>query len=311
MIRAASALQFISPVERSVWVSIGMALQSEYGDAARETWTDWSRGADSFNEVSARSVWRSFKGSGISIASLFHEAKQNGWKDDEKFTPPTRAQIDAQRKATLERQSKEGQDRAKQARQAAEKANWILGQCKSEKHAYLQAKGFPDLEGLVWRPDAETNLLCIPMYVAGNLAGVQMIDKHGDKKYLSGQVTSQAEFCFDAGSFNPTDFWVEGFASGLSLQALLSALKVRARIHVTFSANNLKQMAHSGYVIADNDKSGTGEAAALATNLPYWLPFDEGTDINDFHKANGTFKASQALRKWLSMQRINRECYAS
>jgi putative DNA primase/helicase len=309
MNRAASALQFISPVERNTWIQMGMALQSEYGDAARDTWTDWSRGADSFNEVSARSVWRSFKGTGISIATLFHEAKQNGWKDDEKFTPPTQAQMDAQRKATLERQSKEGQDRAKQARFAAEKANWILGQCKREKHAYLQAKGFADLEGLVWRPVQETNLLCIPMYVAGALAGLQMIDKDGGKKYLSGQVTANAEFCFDAGGINPIDFWVEGYASGLSLQACLNALKTRARIHVTFSAQNLQRMAHSGYVIADNDKSGTGEAAAIATDLPYWLPFDEGTDINDFHKAQGTFKASQALRKWLMLQKTNKAAY--
>lgn len=307
MNRAASALQFISPVERSVWVSMGMALQAEYGDAARETWTDWSRGADSFNEVSARSVWRSFKGTGISIATLFHEAKQNGWKDDEKFVPPTSAQIDAQRKATLERQSKEGQERAKQARLAAEKANWILSQCKREKHAYLHAKGFQELEGLVWRPADETNLLCIPMYVAGALVGLQMIDKDGGKKYLSGQVTSNAEYCFDAGGISATDFWVEGYASGLSLQACLNALKTRARIHITFSAQNLKRMAHSGYVIADNDTSLTGQNAAIATGLPYWMPSTEGTDINDFHKAVGTFKASQVLRKWLQEKRVNRE----
>lgn len=309
MIRAASALQFISPVDRNTWVSMGMALQSEYGDAARDIWTDWSRSADSFNEVSARSVWRSFKGTGISIATLFHEAKQNGWKDDSKYTPPTAAQIEAQRKANLERQSVEGQERAKQARKAAEKANWILGQCKPEKHAYFDAKGFTELEGLVWRPQDEVNLLCIPMYVGRDLVGLQMIDKHGSKKYLSGQVTSNAEFCFDAGGFNSIDFWCEGYASGLSLKTLLHALKVRARVHVTFSANNLQRMAHSGYVIADNDTSLTGQNAAIATALPYWMPLEAGTDINDFHKVHGTFKASQVLRKWLMEQRANRAAY--
>lgn len=306
MMRAASALQFISPVERAVWVSMGMALQSEHGDMARDTWMDWSRGADSFKEQDARAVWKSFKGAGVSIASLFHEAKQNGWKD-EGYQQPTRAQIEAQQQAIALRQSIEGQERFKTARAAALKADWILGQCKSEKHAYLQSKGFSESEGLVWRPDAETNLLCIPMYVAGNLAGVQMIDKHGGKKYLSGQITSQAEYCFDAGGISATDFWVEGYASGLSLQACLNALKTRARIHVTFSAQNLQRMAHSGYVIADNDTSLTGQNAATATGLPYWMPSIEGTDINDLHKSVGTFKASQVLRKWLQEQRVNRE----
>lgn len=298
MNRAESALQFISPVERATWVMCGMALQSEFGDAARDIWMDWSRGAASFNELSARSVWKSFRGTGVSMASLFHEAKQNGWKD-EGAQRPTAAQIEAQRQAVAERQSKEGQERINAARRAAEKAEWIMGQTVSEKHAYLQSKGFPDIDGLVWRPVQENNLLCVPMSVNGKLAGVQLIDKHGAKKFLSGQVTSQAEYCFDAGGLNAIDWWVEGFASGLSLRACLHALKLRYRIHVCFSAQNLQRMAHSGYVVADNDATETGEKAAQATKLPYWMPLTVGDDINDVHKAHGTFRTSQMLRKWL------------
>lgn len=310
MDRAASALQFISPIERDVWVQMGMALQSEHGDAARDIWLDWSRQADSFKEQDARAVWKSFKGRGVSIASLFHEAKQQGWRD-EGFQKPTREQIEAQQRAAAERQTKEGQQRIKSAQDAAKKANWIMDQCVPEQHAYLQSKGFPEMQGLVWRPDAETNLLCIPMYVSGNLAGVQMIDKHGDKKYLSGQITSQAEYCMDAGGLNAVDWWVEGFASGLSLRACLHALKRPHRIHITFSANNLKRMAHSGFVIADNDQSDTGRDAAYATGLPYWMPPTVGQDINDIHKAHGTFKTSQMLRKWLQEMKENEDFYSS
>lgn len=302
MIRAQSALQFISPVDREVWVSMGMALQSEYGDAARDVWTDWSRQAESFNESSARNVWKSFRGRGVSIASLYHEAKQQGWRD-EGFQKPSREQIEAQQLASSERQTKDGQERIRTAQLAAKKAEWILSQCKQEKHAYLQSKGFPDLHGLVWRPDDTCNLLCIPMYVSGNIVGVQMIDKHGVKKYLSGQITSQAEYCIDAGGIGAVDWWVEGYASGLSLQGCLHALKLHHRIHITFSAQNLKRMAHSGYVIADNDTSLTGQNAAKATGLPYWMPTIEGEDINDFHKQQGTFRASQTLRKWLQSMR--------
>lgn len=310
MNRASNALQFVSPVERSTWVEMGMALQAGYGDAARDIWMDWSRGADSFRELDARAVWKSFKGNGISLASLFHEAKQNGWRD-ESFQKPSREQIEAQRRAAIERATVDGQERIKLAHEAAKKAKWILSQCKQEQHAYLQSKGFPDLMGLVWRPEQETNLLCVPMYVNGALAGLQMIDRHGAKKFLSGQITGKAEFCINAGGIGCEHWWVEGYASGLSLQACLNALKLPYTLHITFSAQNLQRMAHSGYVIADNDASETGKKAARATDLPYWMPEQTGTDINDFHKANGTFKASQTLRKWLRDLRDEMEYYAS
>ena len=301
MNRAESALQFISPVEREVWVSMGMALQSEFGDAARDIWMDWSRQADSFNEISARSVWKSFRGTGVTLGSLFHEARQNGWRD-ERFQKPTQEQIDAQRRAAEERMSREGQERAKLAQKAAQKAAWILSQCKPERHAYLDSKGFSEIEGLVWRPQDEVNLLCIPMYVGRDLVGIQLIDKHGNKKFLKDQITSKAEFRIDSGAINASDWWVEGYASALSLRACLAALKLRYRIHVTFSAGNLKRIAHSGYVIADNDASQTGINSAIATGLPYWMDETVGNDINDFHKKQGTFRASQAIGRWLREQ---------
>lgn len=306
MNRAESALQFISPVERETWVAMGMALHSEFGDAARDIWTNWSRGADSFNELSARSVWKSFRGTGVTIASLYHEARQNGWRD-EVFQQPTAQQVEDQRKAVAERASKEGQERVLAAEKAAKKAEWIVGQCKLEQHAYFDSKGFKELKGMVWWPEEQNNLLCLPMHVGKFLVGLQMIDRTGAKKFLSGQRTSKAEFVFDTGTLNAVDWWVEGYASGLSLRACLAALKLRYRIHVTYSAGNLKRMAHSGYVVADNDLSGTGKQAAIATGLPYWMPPEPGTDINDFHMKHGTFRASQVLGRWLRELRENEE----
>lgn len=310
MRRIEAALQFISPVERDTWVMCGMALRSEFGDAAREIWMEWSREADSFKESDARAVWKSFRGTGISIASLIHEAKQYGFKDDKTYQPPTREQIEAKARAAAERNTQDGKERIKAAQDAARKADWILSQCAREKHAYMQLKGFSDIEVLVWRPQDEVNLMCIPMYVNGKLCGVQMIDKAGGKKYLSGQITANAEYCIDSGVLNALDWWVEGYASGLSLQACLHALKLRYRIHVTFSAGNLKRMAHSGYVVADNDASNTGAMAAQATGLPYFLAPGVGNDINDMHQQDGTFKASQAIGRWLRGLREEQEFYA-
>lgn len=309
MNRTESAINFICSDDRDVWIMVGMALQAEYGDAARDLWMNWSRQSDSFKEADARAVWRSFRGTGVGIASLYHEAKQNGWKD-EAYQKPTAAQVAEQRRIAAERHTQEGKERAIAARKAAEKAKWILSQCKHEKHAYLHAKGFQELYGLVWYPTETQNLLCIPMHIGGEVVGLQMIDRDGAKKYLSGSTTSKAEFVFDSRAMNAVDWWVEGYASGLSLMACLSAIKAPYRIHVTFSANNLQRMAHSGFVIADHDASETGQKAAQATGLPYWIPEAVGTDINDFHKAQGTFKASQALRKWIQYQKDEREYYA-
>lgn len=309
MQREEQALQFISSDDRETWVMIGMALKSEYGEAARDIWMDWSRQSDSFKEADARAVWRSFRGTGVSIASLYHEAKLGGWRDVG-HQKPSHAQIEERKRQSAERASIEGQQRVKLAQEASRKAEWILKQCKQEQHAYLDSKGFKEHQGLVWRPEQDKNLLCIPMYVGQSLKGCQLINIHGEKKFLSGQITSMAEHCFTAMGRNAQDWWVEGYASGLSLMALLSALKLPYRIHICFSAGNLQKMAHSGYVVADCDASDTGRQAAIATGLPYFMPDKEGTDINDLHKELGTFRCSQELRAWMKKIADEKEYYA-
>jgi putative DNA primase/helicase len=297
--RIESALTFIDSSDRETWVNMGFAIQSELGDSGRELWMNWSREASSFKESTALSVWRSFRGSGVTLGTLLHEARQNGWRD-EGYQRPSPAQLDARRKEMEERQSKEAQDRIRRGLRAAQKAEWILSQCQSETHAYLWSRGFPELQGLVWRPDDETNLLCIPMRIGGKLSSLQMIDKTGEKKFLTDGITAKAELVFDA---HGPDWWTEGWANGWSLKLCLQALKMPYRIHVCFSAQNMKRLAHSGHVIADNDLSKTGEEAAKATGLSYWLADEVGTDFNDVFRKQGLFKTSQLLLKWINQNK--------
>ena len=51
MNRTESAINFICSDDRDVWIMVGMALQAEYGDAARDLWMNWSRQSDSFKEA--------------------------------------------------------------------------------------------------------------------------------------------------------------------------------------------------------------------------------------------------------------------
>ena len=60
-----------------------MALKAELGDAGRSLWDEWSRSSSKYDERGQNTAWISFKREdGVSIGTLFHEAKQGGWKDD-------------------------------------------------------------------------------------------------------------------------------------------------------------------------------------------------------------------------------------
>lgn len=294
--RIQSALTFIPSDDRETWVAMAMAIKSELGEFGFDVWDEWSSSSSNYSATAARSVWKSCKGSGITLGTLFHHAKGNGWRDDEKHVHASPAQQHARRLEIEARQTQEGHERERAAQAAAKKAGWILHQTKTEQHAYFGAHGMPDFEGLVWRPTEQDNLLCVPMRIGKELVGVQLIDRHGAKKFLSGQKTSGAEYLIDNKGM---DIWVEGYCTGLAVRACMAALKMRYRVHVTFSANNLKAMATSGFVIADNDQSKVGEKVAIATGLPYWISDVEGEDFCDFWQRLGTFKASQALQKWL------------
>lgn len=300
--RIESALAFIPADERELWVSMAMALRSEIGDAGYPIWDAWSQSASNYSANAARSVWRSCKGTGVTIATLFHTAKSYGWRDDNNHARPTQAQVQARQQAAQDRATSDGIARQQAQEQAAKKAGWILHQTKLEPHAYLDSKGWPEATGTVWWPSEEQNLLCIPMRVDNALVGVQMIDRTGAKKYLAGQRTSEAEYLISNNGRGAQDFFVEGYATGLSLRECLHALRLRYRIHITFSASNLVKVAalhNGGLVIADNDEeSGTGERVAVQTGLPYFLP--PAGDFNDFTRSAGIFKASQTLRKWMS-----------
>lgn len=301
--RIQSALSFVPPEQRETWLQMAMAIKSEIGDDGFDLWDEWSSAASNYSANAARAVWKSCRGGGITIGSLFHEAKQHGWRDDVRHAQSSQEYLAARRRELAERATREGAEREQLAEAAARKAGWIMHQTVQEQHAYLHAKGWADAKGAVWHPSEEQNLLCIPMRIGDALVGLQMIDREGSKRYLSGQRTSEAEYVISNSGRGAMDWYCEGYATGLSLRECLQALRMRYRIHITFSAGNLAKVAGkygSGYVIADRDDSQTGERAAQKTGLPYLLP--EAGDFNDFHKKAGTFRASQELRKWLMNQ---------
>jgi putative DNA primase/helicase len=190
-----------------------------------------------------------------------------------------------------------GRERLELAKKAASKAGWILHQCKTDIHPYLEKKGFPDESGNVWTTEEGQRLLVVPMRAGSRLIGAQLIDCEGNKKFLYGQQTKGASFTMDA---KGAPILCEGYATALSIRAVMKAMKVRYTIHVCFSAGNMKDVARGisgGIVVADNDPNGVGEKAARETGKPYWLSDAVGEDFNDFHRRVGLFKAMSSLKR--------------
>jgi putative DNA primase/helicase len=180
--------------------------------------------------------------------------------------------------------------------QAARKAASMLNQCQIGYHPYLEKKGFKEDQANVFLRDG-LKIMAIPMRVGHHLVGCQLIDENGEKKFLTGQRTSNATFTFDN---KGPHILVEGYATALSVRAALKALKRRYTLHVCFSAGNIAKVAATipnGFVVCDNDASRTGENTAIKTGFPYWMSDTVGEDFNDFHQRVGLFRASQSLGK--------------
>lgn len=212
--------------------------------------------------------------------------KPDVWKSD-KNAPDIEARIKRDADKFLN-------ERNRKAGRAAGKAKWILENSELYTHPYLARKGFPKHKAFV-----NDSLLVIPMYFNGEICGAQTITPEGEKKFIYGQRCSEAYFRIGAGK---NEFLVEGYASGLSLQAILAALSIQNSIYVCFSAGNALKLAktHPNAIwIADNDISKTGENAAVASGLKWWMPEQAGWDINDLHLASGLFKCREILKKFL------------
>jgi putative DNA primase/helicase len=181
---------------------------------------------------------------------------------------------------------------------AQRKAGWIMHQTELKTHPYLASKGFPEELGNVWNRFGE-EILVIPMRIDSRIAGVQLINKDGQKKFLHGQTTKGASFCMNAKGI---PIFCEGYATGLSVRECMKASNIKYAIYVCFSASNMKLVARTvgnGFIVADNDPNHIGEQSAKETGLPYWISDTVGNDFNDDHKKYGTFKLSQILKKSL------------
>lgn len=253
---AEGMLSFVDGCEdREVWVAIGMALKSEFGDTAYSAWDGWSQQAGNYNALACRSSWRGFKArnGGYTIGTLIKLARDGGYTFDQSDRPQVdHAELARRRTERAQRTAAELAQRA-QANLHAEdiaKQDWHAA-LRTGASAYAQRKNIDAPESCRYLPAAQGGGLVIPMLRydldrAHALKGVQTIRDDGTKKFTYGMAKPGTACRLGLAVVGEPVFVCEGYATGMSLRM---AMEHRYPVFVAFDAYNLPVVVESVFKV--------------------------------------------------------------
>ena len=315
-----TALSYIpTPSDYGSWYPMAYAIKDALGENGKELWHDWSRQGDNYNARAAEATWKSAKpkAGGITAATLFKQARDNGYRPEKPYVAPTpeqRAQI-AKEHAT---QNEIWETfHAMRHQSAAKLANTIWRNSKELTavdlaHPYLQSKGIQDLAavaGIRINRYKGQNKLVVPIYLRNGetgkteLVNLQQIDANGEKRFLAGGQKSGGYAVLNGTHADMKDgfYLAEGYATAASVH-----LATGKPVIITFDAGNLPvvaaRIAERGnlpadtpvYLAADNDRisqkglSKAAEAAALlGGRAQIRLPEFDVNDIEAWQQRHG------------------------
>lgn len=317
-----AALTFIPPdLPRDEWARVAMALKSELGGAGLDLFDAWSQGGETYDAKATHSTWRSVKAGGaVGIGTLFHLAKQHGWKPDAVQTPaqpPSPEQLKAQAEARRAATAREQAERDKRQREAAAEAGRMWNEATEPGESpYLVRKGVQPY-GVRF---GAAGVVLVPMRdSAGELWNLQTIkperpsDGGPDKLFLKGgRKTALMHWCGTPDAA-PVLLVAEGYATAASLHEATGR-----PVCVAFDAGNLVPVVRALrgrfpgaciVVCGDDDRATearTGrnpgrekatEAAKLARGVPVFpaLADGAGSDFNDMHGSAGLDAVRDAI----------------
>lgn len=298
------ALSYIEPHDRDVWVNTAYSLKHELGEEAFDMWDRWSQQSDSYSSRDARSVWKSIKNPTRTIASLFYDARANGYRPDTSYTPPSaeeQARRQAEAAAAREAAQRQQQENHLRVSKTAQRI-WRNAAPATLAHPYLAAKGITDpavLGGIRQSEYRGVLNLQIPIYRDGTLYNLQSISPDGGKHFLKDGLKSGGYTVVgDAADTARGIVVAEGFATAASIHQATGKPVV-----VAFDAGNMVTVSETlaknlppdipVTIAVDNDASGTGlakarQAAALFGDRAKAVqPEFTMTQIQQFQRENG------------------------
>ena len=299
-----SALSYIEPNDRDDWWHIGAALKDELGENGFDLWDEWSQRGDNYSARDAKATWKSLKPGIWHIETVWKMARQNGWKPDKPYTPPSAEEI-ARRKAESEARRQAAEAERQQAQQKAKSTAqtiWKNSRPADLAHPYLAAKGITDaaaVAGLRLNEYQGDNNLVIPVLYEREIVNLQSINQDGGKRFLSGgQVDGAYAFIGKSEDVEKGVVMAEGYATAASIHQATGKPVI-----IAFNAGNMVAVAerlaktlpeHVPVVIAvDNDASQTGikkaqQAAEFFSGRALTVqPEFTMTQIQQFQKGKG------------------------
>jgi putative DNA primase/helicase len=234
------ALACIPAFDRDLWVRIAMAIKSEMGDSGFSLWDSWSQTADSYNPRDAADVWRSITPGPVKIGTLFHIAREHGYRAGSKLSE----RIVPQRKAPPPPKRDTGV-------YAAE--IWLRADCSDDavtSHPYAIAKGVESaggagratVTGRVVGKDADCIVVPIRNLTGNKVVAVQCINASGSKQTF-GPVSGNALLLGNTLDSSLDWFVAEGWASAYSL--VFHHCAGNACCAAAFGKGNLDNVAHA------------------------------------------------------------------
>jgi putative DNA primase/helicase len=317
-VRLRDALGYVPPHDRDLWLRIGMAVKAELGEDGFSVWNEWSQADESYNERDAKSVWKSIRAAGkVTIGTLFHEAKQRGWRGEEssgagQMLSDKRAEREQRRQREQEAEARRRQDAQREAAEI-----WDSSKSAPEDHAYLarksvRAHGVRIYSGShITRDMSCDGALLVPIRnAASELCSLEFISPDGEKRFLPGGRKSGGYFFI--GQYAGVIAIAEGFATGASVHESIGHATA-----VAFDKGNLRPVAvtlrgqfpDARIVIASDDDYQTAgnpgmrashEAAAAVGGLVAVPDFgvdrpDGAKDFNDMTRIRGADAVRAAI----------------
>lgn len=320
------ALNHLDPNDRDTWFKMGAAIKDELGEDGFSLWDDWSRGGESYKSADAKAVWKSIKPNFIHIETLFKYARDNGYRPEKPYTPPSADEL-ARRAAAAEAKRLAEEKQQQIAQEKARRTAYGIWQHANpvDNHAYAKNKGLDSatLAGLRQSEYQGKMHLIVPLYADKKLVNVQSIDEDGGKRFLpNGRVKGAYTIVGDWKQREQGIVITEGLATASSIHQATGKPVV-----VAFNANNLIAVAETlsknlpehipVTFAADNDASQTGIKKAQQASLYFdgraqvLMPeftaeqvqrFQQQhgkdklpSDFNDLHQLNGLAAVAENL----------------